>query len=198
MINSEENINMSEAQLQTKSLNAESSEFLNQLYRDMRPRLYRFAYSYTMNAEIAEDFVQDSFERLLGVINSLPENVDICNYLYTSVKNACLNYYKHLQVEDSHRSKLAEALIFASTLEYEEQGELFDKVNELLQQLPEQQRLVLEMKLLKNMSYADIAKEMGISEQTVHTHVKRAYKYIREHVPVLYGMLVLMECVSRA
>ena len=184
---------MDEAVEQVRALRTGVRGALEGLYREMRPRLYRFAYSYTMNGDMAEDFVQDAFERLLGVVDTLPDDADVRNYLYTSVKNACLNYYKHLQVEDSHRSKLTESLIFAGTLEYEDRGELFERVQELLSQLPEQQRIVLEMKVFNDLSYAEIAAALGISEQTVHTHVKRAYKYIREHVPALLALLLTLD-----
>lgn len=184
---------MNQAQTHMSSFEGKFQNTFEQIYQELQPRLYNFAYSYTMNAAMAEDFVHDAFERLLTIADTLSAEVDIRNYLYASVKNACLNYYKHLQVEDSHRSKLTEALIFAGTLEYEDEGDLFDKVRELLQCLPEQQRAVLEMKLFNNMSYADIAEKMGISEQTVHTHVKRAYKYIREHMPLLYVLLSLTD-----
>ena len=46
--------------------------------------------------------------------------------------------------------------------------------------------LVLEMKIFRDMSYKEIARELNLSEVTVHTHVKRAYKAIREALPVVY------------
>ena len=107
-------------------------------------------------------------------------------YLYASVKNSCLNYYKHLRVEDTNRTKLTEALIYMGSLQYEEGEDLFGKVQDCLRKLPEQQRKVLEMKIFRDMSYKEIARELNLSEVTVHTHVKRAYKAIREALPVVY------------
>ena len=111
-------------------------------------------------------------------------------YLYASVKNSCLNYYKHLRVEDTNRTKLTEALIYMGSLQYEEGEDLFGKVQDCLRKLPEQQRKVLEMKIFRDMSYKEIARELNLSEVTVHTHVKRAYKAIREALPVCisYGL----------
>ena len=148
-----------------------------------------------MNTHAAEDIVQDVFMKLWTATSSLPDNTNINSYLYSSVKNACLNYYKHLQVEDSNKTKLTEALIYSGTLEYEDNHALFNNVQKYLQQLPEQQRRVLELKIFQGMSYKEIARELAISELSVHTHVKRAYKFIRESVPLLYVFLVVKRMI---
>ena len=72
------------------------------------------------------------------------------------------------------------------SLQYAEGEDLFGKVQDCLRKLPEQQRKVLEMKIFRDMSYKEIARELNLSEVTVHTHVKRAYKAIREALPVVY------------
>ena len=174
-----------------KGLKDNSSEVFEQVFREMSPKLYRFALAYTMNADTAEDIVQDTFMRLWSMVTSLPDETNISSYLYSSVKNSCLNYYKHLQVEDSNRTKLTEALIYVGTLEYEDNSALFEKVQECLQKLPDQQQKVLELKIFRNMSYKEIACELDISETSVHTHVKRAYKFIRESLPLLYAFMIL-------
>ena len=152
-------------------LRRRSHRAFERIFKEMGPRLYRFAFSYLMNAEMAEDVVQDT---------------RVSTYLYASVKNSCLNYYKHLRVEDTNRTKLTEALIYMGSLQYEEGEDLFGKVQDCLRKLPEQQRKVLEMKIFRDMSYKEIARELNLSEVTVHTHVKRAYKAIREALPVVY------------
>ena len=174
-----------------KRLKENPSAFFEYIFRDMSPKLYRFALAYTMNADTAEDIVQDTFMHLWSMAASLPDETNISSYLYSSVKNSCLNYYKHLQVEDSNRTKLTEALIYVGTLEYEDNSALFEKVQECLQKLPDQQQKVLELKIFRNMSYKEIARELDISETSVHTHVKRAYKFIRESLPLLYAFMIL-------
>lgn len=174
-----------------KGLKDNSSVIFEQVFREMSPKLYRFALTYTMNEDMAEDIVQDTFMHLWAVAASLPDDTNINSYLYSSVKNSCLNYYKHLQVEDSNRTKLTEALVYLGSLEYEDDGGLFEKVQACLQQLPEQQRKVLELKIFQGMSYKEIAEELQVSEVTVHTHVKRAYKFIRESLPLLYVLMLV-------
>lgn len=174
-------------------LRCRSHQAFEKVFREMGPRLYRFALTYLMNADMAEDVVQDTFLRFWTALDTLPENTRVSTYLYTSVKNSCLNYYKHLRVEDSNRTKLTEAMVFMGSLQYEDCDGLFEKVQDCLQKLPEQQRRVLELKIFKNMSYKEIAGELSLSEVTVHTHVKRAYKAIRESLPVFYLFLSVLD-----
>ena len=47
------------------------------------------------------------------------------------------------------------------------------------------------MKIFQNMSYKEIARELKVSEVTIHTHVKRAYKFIRESLPLLYAFMIV-------
>ena len=141
--------------------------------------LYRFALAYLMNRELAEDVVQEVFCSLWTSSLSIPESTHLKSYLYASVKHACLDYFKHLQVIDINQDKLTEALIFSGTIEYEDNEDLLEKVKAL--------------KVFRDMSYREIAETLNISELTVHTHIKRAYKFIRSSLPLLYCFLKYWE-----
>ena len=147
------------------------------------PHLCLFANRILSDFAEAEDIVQDVFLRLWEMAPTLPEDTRLGNYLYSSVKNLCLNHLKHLQVEDSHKSKLTEALAFMGSLEYEDDTEVIDKLRACVGRLPEQQRKILEMRMFQDMSYKEIAERLKISEGSVHTHVKRAYNFIRAALP---------------
>ena len=122
--------------------------------------LYRFALAYLMNRELAEDVVQEVFCSLWTSSLSIPESTHLKSYLYASVKHACLDYFKHLQVIDINQDKLTEALIFSGTIEYEDNEDLLEKVKACLDKLPEQQRRVLELKVFRDMSYREIAEQI--------------------------------------
>ena len=168
-----------------------SHEVFEVVFRMYYPRLYRLAYAYLMCKNLAEDMVQDTFVSLWSVAESLSLEINLKSYLYTSVKHGCLDYLKHLQVMDANKDKLTEALIFSGTVEYEDDQELLEKIRVCLRELPEQQRKVLELKVLKGFNYREIAHELKISEESVHTYVKRAYKYLRNSIPFIYILLRL-------
>lgn len=176
-------------------LRNQSHEVFEVIFRTYYPSLYRLAYAYLMSKNLAEDMVQDTFVSLWTFAPSLPLDTCVKSYLYSSVKHECLDYLKHLQVMDANKDKLTEALIFSRTVEYEDNQELLEKVRQCLQELPEQQRRVLELKVFEGMNYREIANELSISEESVHTYIKRAYKYLREFFPVIYILIGLFERV---
>ena len=155
--------------------------------------LFLFAYGYVMSEEEAENIVQSVFAGMWENRKRLPENLNLKAYLYSSVKNSCLNYYKHLQGEDSNRTKLTEALIYVGTLEYEDNSALFEKVQECLQKLPDQQQKVLELKIFRNMSYKEIAETLGVSPKTIDYRIQQALKQLRtdlkDYLPLLLPIL---------
>lgn len=169
-----------------RGLRNQSHEVFEEIFKTFYPDLYKFAYAYLMNENLAEDVVQDVFVALWTTAESMPWNTKLKNYLYSSVKYGCLDYLKHLQVIDNNKEKLTEALIYSGTVEYEDNQELLEKVNQCLQELPDQQRKVLELKVVKGLNYREISQELNISEESVHTHVKRAYRYLRDSIPVIY------------
>lgn len=157
--------------------------------------LLLFANYYVMNRHIAEDIVQDSFAKLWELAPDLDDDTNIQGYLYTCVKNACKNYFKHNCVKDSNYLKLAEAIVHSTTIHYEDNTEVIAKVRECLGKLSANQRNVLERRIFDLMSYKEIAEELEISELTVHTHIKRAYKFIRENYPLDFFIIFLVSNV---
>ena len=66
------------------------------------------------------------------------------------------------------------------------------KVQKLLSELPDMQRQVLELTAMEGLKYKEVAERLNIAEGTVHTHIKRAYKYIKTHFDVLILFLYLI------
>lgn len=149
--------------------------------------LFLFAYGYVMDEMEAEDIVQGTFSRVWEIRNRLPENLDIKAYLYTSVKHACLRYFKRLQLTDEYKKRQAEALVlsFADDDNVEEDRDTVVLVREALSKLTEQQRKIVEMHVHEGMKYLEIAEALQLSENTVRTHLKRAYKILQENLSCL-------------
>lgn len=148
--------------------------------------LFLFAYGYVMDEMEADDIVQSVFSGVWEIRERLTENLNIKAYLYTSVKHACLRYFKRLKLTDEYKRRQAEALVlsFADESEEEDQEVVF-LVREALSRLSEQQRKIVEMHVLSGMKYLEIAEALELSENTVRTHLKRAYKILRENLSCL-------------
>lgn len=114
------------------------------------------------------------------------------SYLFTSVRFRALNVLKHKMVERKHGALLTEFIEGLQRSDYsEEEMQQIEQIKKVLQELPIQCRVVFTMSCLEGKKYKDIANELGISVNTVKSHVMKAYKDIRARVgentsPILF------------
>ena len=149
--------------------------------------LFLFAYGYVMDEEEAENIVQSVFTEMWEKRKRLPENLNLKAYLYSSVKHACLRYFRRLHLLDEYKKRQAEALVLSfADDEVEDDAELVALVQQALSKLSEQQRKIVEMHVMEGKKYLEIAEQLELSENTVRTHLKRAYKILRENLSCLF------------
>lgn len=103
-------------------------------------------------------------------------------YLYRSVTNNSLKYLRDRNVEDERLKKWQEEEEmseenFSSVVE----EEVFRKLRDLLNRLPEERREIMLMSL-EGMSGEEIASRLGITIHTVKQQKYRAYKFIRQNM----------------
>ena len=74
--------------------------FYNAYYQ----RFVRYAFYYVNDLQAAEDLTHDALLYYWENKHKLPADADVLGYILESVKNKCLNYLKHIQVEvESYR-----------------------------------------------------------------------------------------------
>jgi RNA polymerase sigma-70 factor (ECF subfamily) len=148
------------------------------LYNQYYERLVLFAESYVGDLETAEDMVQDVFLSLLSRGN-LKDVEYSRSYLYSCVKNGCVDYLRKLKVVDPLDSKLFDAMYYSGDFDLWKQEELIRRVREEIEKLPGQRQEILKMSVYEKMSYPRIAEITGLSINTIKTHMKKAYQDLR-------------------
>jgi RNA polymerase sigma-70 factor (family 1) len=156
------------------------------------PSLCAFASRFTGDAIISEDIVQEVFLSLWERSENFTNEYAIKSFLYTSVRNRCLNYLEHIKVMQKHRDLALYETDFSpetnhNIIEEETHRLIYHAINEL----PSQCRniLLLSMKGLKNHEIAD---ELKISENTVKTQKKIAYKQLRVSLKDIYPLVAFL------
>lgn len=161
-----------------------------QLFETYFKKITLFAEYFLLDRDEAEDIAQEIFVDLWNNAPTLPEIANLKSYLFVQVRNKCLNRLKHLHVEDRYKQWLAEAQAYAEIPEVEIDPELLQRVYEVIEELPDQSRLIFKSCVLEGKKYKDVAEEMGISVNTVNTQMKRAYKYIRTRLGVSFLIIL--------
>ena len=125
------------------------------LFRQHFRPLCLYALHYLEDADDAEDVVQECF---LSLWQSKPDNPK--PWLYTAVRNRCIDCLRSHRSFDSFPEDLAEELSFDEIVSRSErEARLWSAV----EALPEQRRRCLIMAKRDNMSYSEIASELGLS-----------------------------------
>ena len=146
------------------------------LFKELYPEMVRVAMFYVRDLPAAEDIVQEVFTRLWEKQEDLGRIENVKGYLQYAVKNRSLNYLEHQQVVDRYQRDYWEHL----KEETEEPEEYLALVRKLVNQLPPKRKQILELNVVEEKSYQEIADELGISLNTVKDHIKKAYAFLRE------------------
>ena len=147
-----------------------NQESLGILVERHQRHLYFFCLRLLDNRDDALEMVQKTFIQVLEKLNTLRNPNFFKTWLYRIAINLCRNL---LQERYSYRRLLTGLPALMATcyeedhLEKEEQRTL---VRELLQLLPEKQRVTIILKVYHNMSYQKIAEILGCQEVTARSH----------------------------
>lgn len=163
--------------------NTLNKPLFEQLFKAHFVHLCNFANQFVQDSDSAKDITQKVFINLWESREKIDPQKAIQSYLFTSVRNRCLNYIRD---QKKYRSHVLDVEIADLEIGFEEVdsgiSELKEKVAEALNTLPEKCRLVFEMSRYKNMKYREIAEELDVSVKTVEAHMSKALKNLREHL----------------
>ena len=156
------------------------------------PSLCLFASKIVLDYSIAEDLVQEVFIKLWEKFENFNNEYAIKSFLYTSVKNRCLNHIEHNKVIKKHEDIIQQTSsndfeINNNIIEEETHRLIYNAINELPNQC--KNVLLLSIHGLKNI---EIAEELHISVNTVKTQKKLAYKQLKINLKDIYPILGLL------
>lgn len=180
-------------------LEVSTEQSFGSFYNTYYKRFYRYAYYYVNNSQTAEDITHDAILYYWENRKKLSPDTDVIGYLLLTVRNKCLNYLKHLQVETEYNKKyidLYEWEIKARimTLENENYANIFTKeiieiMTQSLAKLPKQTQTIFIKNRFENKSRKEIAAEMDVSIQKIDYHINKAtdhlYKDLKDYLPLL-------------
>ena len=146
------------------------------------------AFGYIRNHAVVEEIVNDVFVRYWNNRSTIIIRASIKDYLFTSVKNACIDYLrtakKHsrttLYIDDQSIVCNTLAELGENPLEYLITNETEQQILKAIDELPERYRLTFILNRLDEMSYNEVAKTMGITKNTVKSNLRDALALLRE------------------
>lgn len=175
-----------------KRLHEKNSRAFRELFMNFYKSLVCYAMGYVNEKEQAEDIVQELFMQIWESKTRYMSYMSFKTFLYTSVRNACLNLLKHKEVEDKYARYIQER-----ESEVGEGGDLCvmeEEVYRLLlnaiSELPPRCREVFEQ-VLAGKKNEEIAEMLKISILTVKAQKRIGTLELRKKLGNLYGIAIL-------
>lgn len=147
------------------------------LLEPLIPALRRYAYALLRDHDAADDLVQDTLERALSRWSLRRSDGDLRAWLFTIQRNLYVSALRQGQRRGAH-VELDASTTPSSPAQQENALEVQD-ILVALDQLPEEQKSLLLLVGVEDLSYDDAAKVMGVPAGTVMSRLSRGRQRLR-------------------
>lgn len=150
------------------------------LFRQHYAAMYRLARTILYDADESKDVVSDVFVRLLH--NNPSVQVDkMEGYLMMAVRNRCLDVLSHKSVREQVEKLFSEELKQRHIIARNEDERLDRLMQYIERELPPLSQQILRLRFLQEMTYEEVAQEVGVSKVTVYNHLWQSMHRIKEY-----------------
>lgn len=153
----------------------------DRIYDKYYPQLFYYAYGFVEDSEICRDIVSDVFGQAWENVERL-ENATVGSFLYSCVRNKCIDYLRHDQAARQYAEYLQEAVEDEEGLTPEEYEERMNNVKQIISELPPRTRFVLEQCYFNNKKYREVAEILDVTSSAVKKHIMKALAILRERL----------------
>lgn len=159
------------------------------LINENQKKIYHIALSMVKNPTEAEDVAQDVFVKIYTSIGTFNGNSSLSTWMYKITYHMALDHLKKKNrqfkrfktlddPEDTEIISLSDDK-FVPEREFEDK-ELKDDLMNALRQLPEEQRILVELKDIHGFSYEEIIEITGLKDGTMKSRLNRARISLRK------------------
>lgn len=147
----------------------------------LKDKLFRMALRITLDSAEAEDVVQDTMIRIWDKREEWPE--------IESIEALCMTICKNLAIDRSQKMEAQNMELtperiqnFQTSSPYEKMvtDESLSIVRRLIDELPEKQKLILQLRDMEGESYREIANVLQLTEEQVKVNLFRARQRIKQ------------------
>ena len=155
------------------------SDFLK-VVLPFKDKVFRLAKRLLVSTEEAEDATQELFFKLWRSKDKITNYKNVEAFAMTMTKNYC---YDRLKSKQANNLTLVHSNYKEKETSLDEKMEYQDSVNQvhqLIQNLPEQQKIIIQLRDVEQYDFEEICKMVDMKPTAVRVALSRARKSIRE------------------
>lgn len=157
------------------------SEFLT-IVMPFKDKVFRLAKRLLVSTEEAEDATQELFFKLWNRKEKLKEYKSVEAFAMTMTKNYCFDRLKSKQASNLtliHSNYKEKDTSLDRRIELNDSVSL---VHQLIENLPEQQKIIIQLRDIEQYEFDEIAKLLDLKPTAIRVSLSRARKTIREQL----------------
>lgn len=157
------------------------TEFLN-IVLPFKDKVFRLAKRLLVSTEEAEDATQEVLIKLWNNKTKINEYKNVEAFSMTMTKNFCFDKLKSKQAQNL---KIVHSNYQDHNVALQKEIELKDSiywVSKIMDDLPAQQKMVIQLRDIEQYDYSEIAKMLDMNETAIRVTLSRARKTIREQL----------------
>lgn len=155
------------------------AEFLN-IVMPFKDKVFRLAKRLLVSNEEAEDATQEILMKLWNNKEKMQQYKNVEAFAMTMTKNFSLD---KLKSKHAQNLKIVHSNYQDHNASLQKQVELQDSVNwveKIMDELPEQQKIILQLRDIEQYDFNEIAEMLDMNETAIRVSLSRARKVIRE------------------
>ncbi|MCE7043163.1 RNA polymerase sigma factor [Dyadobacter sp. CY312] len=164
------------------------------LFNEYHHRIGAYIFRITKSHELAEEVVQDIFLKLWTNRDSLSAVTNFDAYIFVISKNHALNCLKRIACEKALTTEIGAVGYELQIEEPEADHERYLLVDEAIDRLPPQQRLVYLLSRHERLKYSEIADRLSLSRETVKKYLQISTEsitcYIRKRLTISFILFI--------
>lgn len=180
----------------TEEFTVKTGQNFENYYKKYRPKLVRFLIGIGKNEDDAEDVATEAFVTSLNKIESYdPTKAVFSTWLFTIAKRIMIQKARERNRFTSIDFDYEEGFSLGDTLSYDdtnyESGHAINHqksgiIKNLIPELPEKYATVLTLRHIENLSYHEIANELGNFYVEIPAHDKKKIEYVKMRLSPQY------------
>jgi RNA polymerase sigma-70 factor (ECF subfamily) len=150
--------------------------------------IYRISFAITCDRQEAEDIVQEVYEKLWKIRETLATVQHDEAYIISITRNMALDRYRRkLNWQTIQTSSLYDLCEEESAYNSIEQNEMLGNVEDLLATLPQAQQMAVRLRHFSDLPIPQVAEAMQLTQTNVRQLLSRARRTIKEKFENIYA-----------